>query len=422
MGTPRILEPTQESHHDPWPLQRAAIQDALSRLGRDPAHRERFAPWMNLALHTPADLAQLPFTTRAHLQVDPPLSDHGVPKSDIVRVHASSGTTGNRTISGYTAADLNLWTRMVARGLAALGVDRESVVYSTLAHGLFTGGFGFHQAATMLGATVIPGGQARSATHVDLIRRLQPTVLFSTPSYALHLADRFSPLPPVTLGVFGAEPWSEADRKRLEALWGMRAHDTYGLSEVIGPGVAFECPYGQGMHINSDHFIPEIIDESGTPLPAGTWGELVLTAPTRHARPLIRYRTGDRTRLDFSPCPCGRTLPRMARIRDRVDNMKVVRGVNVRPTDVAEALAAHPAEFGSWLLEVTRPGALDVLTLVAECEESGRPELARDLQKAVRAALGLTVQVRLETLGTLPHTGGKTHRWKDLRLTKPHRT
>ena len=422
MGSPRVLDPDVECSRDLWPLQRASVQEALQRLGHDPAHRARLSTWMSHALDSPADLARLPFTTRAHLHVEPPLSDHCVPRSDIVRIHASSGTTGKRTISGYTAADVHLWTRVVARGLAALGVDRESVVYSTLAHGLFTGGFGFHQAATFLGATVIPGGQARSATHVDLIRRLRPTVLFSTPSYALHLADRFSPLPSVALGVFGAEPWSEADRARLDDLWGMQAHDTYGLSEVIGPGVAFECPLGDGMHINADHFIPEIIDESGASLPPGEWGELVLTAPTRRARPLIRYRTGDRTKLDCSPCRCGRTLPRMARIRERVDDMRVIRGVNVRPADVAELLASRSAAFGSWCLEVTRPGALDVLTLVAECSESKHAELVDELHQALRPVLGLTVHVRLQPLGTLPHTGGKTPRWRDLRHTGQDQT
>ncbi len=415
MGSARILDPEIECHSDLWPRQRAALQATLRRLGSDPVHGARWSAMQSLALQHPDALGELPFTTKADLQISPPLSDHGVPRSEIIRIHASSGTSGRRTISGYTAADIALWTRVVARGLTALGIDADSVVYSTLAHGLFTGGFGFHQAATALGATVIPGGQAPSATHADLLRQLAPTVLFATPSYALHLMDRFAPLPPIELGVFGAEPWSEADRRRLETGWGMRARDTYGLSEVIGPGVAFECEHANGLHINADHFIPEIIDPAGRPLPAGQWGELVLSAPTRRARPLIRYRTGDYTCIDPTPCPCGRTLPRMARVSRRVDDMKVIRGVNVHPADVASTLADHPAEFGAWFLEVSRPAALDVLSLVVESSRPTDAALAHSLQQSLRPVLGLRVRVRLLPHGSRPHTGGKATRWVDLR-------
>lgn len=393
LGPPRILDPDVECSPDLWPRQRAALQ--------------RLVPDVR-------SLTDLPFTTKAHLHAAHPLAAMGVPAHQLVRVHASSGTSGTRTISAYTRADLDLWTRVVARGLAALGVGPTSVVYSTLAHGLFTGGFGFLQAATALGATVIPGGQAPSRTHADLIRRLRPSVLFATPSYAQHLADRHDDLPTVALGVFGAEPWSEADRTRLEHTWGMVARDTYGLSEVIGPGVAFECPEANGLHVNADHFIPEIIDLHGTPVPDGTWGELVLTAPTREARPLLRYRTGDRTRLDRTPCPCGRTLPRIARITGRVDDMVVVRGVNLRPSDVAHALSHHPEPIGHWHLALTRPEALDVLTLVAEVGVPS-PRLTASLAHHLRERLGLRLQVRLHAFGTCDHSGGKASRLHDLR-------
>jgi phenylacetate-CoA ligase len=409
-STPRILDPAVETEPDLWPRQRAALRGALVRLSR--AHQH--AHLASVDLHTPADLARLPFTTKADLRCTPPLSDHGVPLHDIVRVHASSGTTGSRTISGYTTADLALWTRVVARGLAAVGIDHHSVVYSTLAHGLFTGGFGFHQAATALRSTVIPGGQAPSATHADLIRQLKPTVLFSTPSYAQHLFDRFGPFPTLRLGVFGAEPWSEADRRRLEAC-GMVARDTYGLSEIIGPGVAFECSVASGMHINADHFIPEVVGPGGEVLAPGEWGELVLSAPTREARPLIRYRTGDRTRLDLSPCPCGRTLPRMARVHGRIDDMKVVRGVNVRPADIASVLADSPAPVGAWCLELSRPAALDELTLVVETAPSAPPELARHLDARLRTVVGLRVELRFVDFGHIDHHGGKASRWVDRR-------
>ena len=418
MRTGTILDPDVECSDDHWPAQQHALQATLHRLARDPAHREKWAPWSSAALTHRADLARLPFTNRAELHVHPPLSDHCVPRSELVRIHASSGTTGMRTLSGYTRADIHLWTHVVARGLAALGVDRTSLVYSTLAHGLFTGGLGFHQAASALGATVIPGGQARSVTHADLLRRLGPTVLFATPSYALHLLDRHGPLPSVALGVFGAEPWTEADRTRLETGWGMTARDTYGLSEVIGPGVAFECGEANGLHINVDHFVPEIIDEAGNVLPDGEWGELVLSAPTRQARPLLRYRTGDRTRLDSRPCSCGRTLPRMARIAGRVDDMKVVRGVNVHPQTVAAVLDRHAGVFGAWRLVLRRPGALDVLTLQLECPSPDNPELAEHLEAHLIPSLVLTVRVELHPPGALPHTGGKAARWADLRDTE----
>jgi len=403
MGAPRVLDPSAECSTDLWPRQQAALNALLGR---------RKLPFR---LAHPRDLATLPFTHKADLQTDSPLTAQGVPVRELVRIHASSGTSGQRTISAYTQHDLSLWTRVVARGLAALGVGTDSVVYSTLAHGLFTGGFGFHQAATRLGATVIPGGQANSHTHADLIRRLRPTVLFATPSYAQHLADRHGPLPPIELGVFGAEPWSEADRQRLQQSWGMTARDTYGLSEIIGPGVAFECPVSDGLHINADHFIPEVVDASGCPLPDGEWGELVLSAPTRQARPLLRYRTGDHTRLMRSPCPCGRTLPRMARVTGRVDDMRVVRGVNVHPAAVAAALAAWPEPHGGWFLELSRPAALDELTCVIELPGPTSEATSARLAQHLREHLGLRLSVRCVPLGSSPHHGGKVSRWKDTR-------
>ena len=355
---------------------------------------------------TPAELAQLPFTQKDDLHTHDGLGAFRVPARQLVRLHASSGTRGTRTLVGYTAADLSLWTQLVARGLAAVGVTEDSVIYSMLSHGLFTGGFGFTQAATALGALVVPGGGARSAVHVSMMRRLQPDVLFATPSYALHLARAHGPVPTISLGVFGAEPWTEADRQALADLYGMRALDTYGLSEVIGPGVAFECPHQQGLHINADVFWPEVVDGNGAPVPDGQLGELVITAPTKQALPLLRYRTGDRTRLDWSVCTCGRTLPRMARVRARVDDMVVVRGVNVRPGQVAELLSRQPG--GGWQLEVSRgPTGLDELTVVVESA------LSEAVLERLQAVLGLRLSVRVVPL--IPHAGGKAPRLVDLR-------
>jgi phenylacetate-CoA ligase len=351
---------------------------------------------------TPSDLATLPFTTKADLH--PPR--FSVPDRELVRLHASSGTQGERTLVGYTAADLQLWSQVVARGLAAVGVHEDTVVYSALGHGLFTGGFGFTQAATALGALVVPGSQARSAVHVDLLHRIQPHVLFATPSYALHLARAHGRVPQIALGVFGAEPWTESDRAALQAAYAMQARDTYGLSEVIGPGVAFECPAMRGLHINADVFWPEVVDLSGAVVSDGGEGELVLTAPTKQALPLLRYRTGDLTRLDWSPCACGRTLPRMARVTSRVDEMVVVRGVNVRPGQVAAVLETVP--HGAWQLQVTRgPTGLDEITLVVE---NGLPT---GVLERVSDVLGLRLTLRPVFL--LDHSGGKAQRLVDLR-------
>lgn len=412
--TGRVLDPEVECAADLWPRQRDALRAALTRLQAHPLHGPGLAHLRPDQLRTPDDLRRLPLSRRADLQVQPPLAGHSVPPRELVRVHASSGSTGSRTLSGYTRTDLALWTQVVARGLVAVGVDDHSIVCSMLHHGLFTGGFGFHQAATFLGCTVIPAGTGRSHVHADLVRQLSPTVLFATPSYAQHLADRCGPLS-VELGVFGAEPWSEADRARLEASWGMRARDTYGLSELIGPGVAFECDAGGGLHVNADAFVPEVVDADGQPVPDGTFGELVLSAPTRQARPLLRYRTGDRTALDRRPCPCGRTLPRIARIDGRLDDVRVVRGVNVHLHDVATALADHPADLGAWHLELSRPAALDQLALVVECPTPADPDLIQHLAAHLHDRLGLRVDVRTVARASLPHSGGKAPRWHDLR-------
>jgi len=389
---PRMVQPEVETatRSALWDRIRPALSGLVSGLGLP-------------VPQSPGCLAELPFTHKSHLQG---FDSFRVPRRALVRLHSSSGTAGPRTLVGYTAADLALWTRLVARGLAAVGVNEDSVVYSVLGHGLFTGGFGFTQAATALGALVVPGGGARSAVHVAMMRQVCPDVLFATPSYALHLARAHGPVPPISLGVFGAEPWSEADRRALSREYGMQAVDTYGLSEAIGPGVAFECPEHNGLHLNADAFWPEVVDADGQPVRDGTEGELVLSAPTKEALPLLRYRTGDRTRLDWSPCPCGRTLPRMSRVTGRVDEMVVVRGVNVRPSQVSAALSAHPST--GWQLEVSRGATgLDELAIVVE---SALPEVVFD---KLQDALGLRLVQRVVPI--LPHSGGKAVRLVDLR-------
>lgn len=353
-----------------------------------------------------ADLASLPMTIKDDLR--PPLGRLVVPRGELVRVHASSGSTAAPTVVAYTAGDLRLWSTLVARGLAAVGVGRHSVVHSALGYGLFTGGLGFHAAAEALGAMVVPAAAGRADRHRRLIAALSADVLFATPSYALHLAEIAADPPPIRIGVFGAEPWSEALRARLESAWGMTAYDTYGLSEIIGPGVAWECPARAGMHINEDAFLPEIIDPStGAVLPDGVEGELLLSSMAREAMPLLRYRTGDLTALDRRPCACGSTLVRMQRIRGRADAMVVVRGVNVFPGQIEDALLRVPGIRAIWQATVRRPAHLDVLSVSVECDTPADAGLCDAVAAALHDVLGLRVVVLLVAPGSLSHSGGK---------------
>lgn len=390
--------------------QRAALRQGWAALQRAWPHlRDR-------SLSEPWD--RLPFTTKADLRDGYPLQRIAVPQRALRRVHASSGTSGVPTVVAYTAADLALWARLIGRGLAALGVGPGTRVHSTLGYGLFTGGLGFHAAAEALGACVVPAAAGNSPRHRRLITDLRAEVLFSTPSYAMHLAESAqAPLPSVRLGVFGAEPMGEALRARLQDAWGMQAHDTYGLSEAIGPGVAWECPARAGLHVNADAFIAEVIDPAtGAVLPDGTEGELVLTAPTKEAMPLLRYRTGDRTAIRRAPCPCGRTLPRLMGIRGRVDGMLTVRGVNVYPSQIEAALLTFPAIRCSWRASVRRAGSLDRLTIEAEAEDGQRtPALEAAVARHLRDSLGVGAAVQLLPPGRLPDSAGKAQRLLDLR-------
>lgn len=407
---PRLWEPAreQESAAARWNRLRTALQATVRRLQAHPLHGPRLAHVDPAQLREPADLPQLPFTTKAQLHGPAALAHLAVPRARLARIHASSGTTGARTLVAYTAADLQLWTRLVARGLAAVGINENSVCYSMLGHGLFTGGLGFHQAAEALGAATVPAGPGGSAAHLQLLDRLRPDVLFATPSYALHLSQLPGFETTVALGVFGAEPWTEDVRRALEQRWGMAARDTYGLGEVIGPGVAFECGQSPGMHVNADVVWPEVVDPAtGQPVPDGTEGELVLTVPAKEALPLLRYRTGDRSRLLVGPCPCGRTLPRMARVAERVDDMRVVRGVNVYPSQVAAVVGAR-----AFVLELCRTGALDALQVVVE-RAAGEPELPASLEHRLQEVLGLRVELRGVAPGALGHGGGKAPRWRE---------
>jgi phenylacetate-CoA ligase len=390
---------------------------------------------------TLADLPRLPMVAKADLWAAYPFGMIQVPAEDLVAVHGSSGTGGRPTLVGYTRADLKLWARMCARALAAAGATRASIVHNAYGYGLFTGGVGIHQGAVELGATVIPVSGGMTARQVTLIRDLRPDILTCTPSYAIRLGEALAaagagPGQGLSLkaGLFGAEPWSSQLRARIEELLGLRALDIYGLSEVIGPGVAAEClEAGDGLHVNEDHFLVEAVDpDTGVPEPDGTLGELVFSTVTREALPLLRYRTGDIASLRRGTCVCGRTLVRMSKVTGRRDDMLVVRGVNVYPSEVERVLLASPALCPDYLLVVDEREAVSRLLVCCEYRTTaaGDPDSAAsagsgagqlpgsgDLESRLRAELGVSVAVRVLPAGTVPRSevgkAVRVVRWRD---------
>jgi phenylacetate-CoA ligase len=390
---------------------------------------------------TLADLPRLPMVAKADLWAAYPFGMIALPAEDLVAVHGSSGTGGRPTLVGYTRADLKLWARMCARALAAAGATRASIVHNAYGYGLFTGGMGIHQGAVELGATVVPVSGGMTARQVTLIRDLRPDILTCTPSYAIRLGEGLAeagagPGPGLSLkaGLFGAEPWSSELRARIEELLGLRALDIYGLSEVIGPGVAAEClEAADGLHVNEDHFLVEAVDPAtGAPVPDGTPGELVFSTVTREALPLLRYRTGDIASLRRGTCVCGRTLVRMSKVTGRRDDMLVVRGVNVYPSEVERVLLASPALGPDYLLVVDEREAAGRLLVCCEYRTTvaGAPDSAGsagpgagqvpepgDLESRLRAELGVSVAVRVLPAGTVPRSevgkAVRVVRWRD---------
>jgi phenylacetate-coenzyme A ligase PaaK-like adenylate-forming protein len=357
------------------------------------------------------DLAALPAITKQDLWDAYPFGLLAVPREEVVAVHGSSGTGGRPTLVAYSRADLKLWARMCARALAAAGATRNSIVHNAYGYGLFTGGLGIHQGAIELGATVVPVSGGMTPRQVTLIRDLQPDILTCTPSYAVRLGEALAEAgvrPAMTAGIFGAEPWSNELRARLNDLLGLRALDIYGLSEIIGPGVASECVVAaDGLHVNEDQFLVEAVDPAtGQPVPDGELGELVFTTVTKEALPLLRYRTGDIASLNRAPCPCGRTLARMSKVAGRKDDMLVIRGVNVYPSEVERVLLGHPALAPDYLLVVDERSPQS--RLIA-CIETGTAAPAPDgieaeLQSGLKDALGLSVDVRLLPPESVPRT------------------
>jgi phenylacetate-coenzyme A ligase PaaK-like adenylate-forming protein len=412
------------------PDERAALQsERLSALvarlrERNPMYRERLddAGVEGGATVGLDDLASLPFTTKRDLWDRYPWGMLTVPREQVVRVHGSSGTGGRPTLVGYSRADLALWAEVCARALGCAGAGPGTVTHVAYGYGLFTGGLGLHGGAELMGCTVVPASSGQSARQVLLLRDLGAEVLCCTPSYAARLGEVLVEegigLDELRLraGILGAEPWTSAMRAKIEALLGLKALDIYGLSEVIGPGVSCECVEAQnGLHVNEDHFLVEVVDPaSGAPVPAGTVGELVFTTLTREAMPVLRYRTGDIASLDPSPCPCGRTMARMSKVVGRADDMLVIRGVNVYPSEVEAVLLAEPAVGAQYLLVVDRTESMPSLVVVCELADGsgGDAERARaDIAVALERRLALRPEVRVVPGGTLPRVEiGKVQR------------
>ena len=377
-----------------------------------------------------ADLRHLPYTTKDDLRDNYPAGLFATSMDDVIRVHASSGTTGKSTVVGYTQADITLWASVIARCLMMAGVTRGDMVHNAYGYGLFTGGLGAHYGIEALGATVIPVSGGNSRRQVTIMRDFGSTVLMSTPSYALNLADAMSDagITPddlkLRVGIHGAEPWSENMREEVERKLGIKALDIYGLSEVIGPGVSMECLHSErGMHVLEDNFLPEVIDpETLEPLPCGETGELVFTTLTKEAFPLIRYRTKDISRLFLEPCGCGRTLVRMDKVTGRTDDMLIIRGVNVFPSQVEHVLMGIEGVEPHYQIEVSREGNLDVMAVLVEVSEHTFSDeikvlerLAQKIRAEIKDMLGVTCQVKLVEPRSIQRSEGKAQRVIDRR-------
>lgn len=375
------------------------------------------------------DLKKLPFSRKADFRANYPLGMLAVPLERVVRLHASSGTTGSRTMVGYTARDLDAWSELVARFATAAGVVESDVAQISFTYGLFTGGFGLHYGLEKVGATVVPASGGNTELQFSLMRDLGTSVLVATPTYALHLADvgrkvgfdfRESGL---RLGLFGAEPWSEGVRARIESDMGISATDNYGLSEVIGPGVSGECELKDGMHVAEDHFIAEVIDPAtGERVPDGQQGELVLTTLTREAVPVVRFRTGDLTVLRREPCGCGRRNARMSKVLGRTDDMLIIRGVNVYPSQVEKALLELDGIEPYFLIVVDRQGELDSLEVWVEVSEGLFSDDTREMrdfagrvEAHLKGALNVRASVSLKEPNSLERSTGKAKRILDRR-------
>ncbi len=394
-------------------------RQALDELGLKPSH-----------IKTLDDIRLLPFTEKAHLRESYPFGLFAVPMDQVIRVHASSGTTGKPTVVGYTRRDIRTWARLMARAMAAAGLRPGDRFHNAHGYGLFTGGLGFHYGAEELGVMVAPMSGGQTQRQVMLLRDFAADGMCGTPSYALNIAETAEAMDvdirrlPLRVGMFGGEPWSEGMRFELESRLGIDAVDVYGLSEIMGPGVGVECrEEKRGQHIFEDHFLPEIVDpDTGQPLPWGETGELVLTTLTKEACPLLRYRTRDITALDPAPCRCGRTHLRMRRVQGRSDDMLIIRGVNVFPSQVEDLLMQTENLTPFYQLEAFRDGNLDQLVvnvegaapLLAQGQEA-MARVAAKAQKTIKDYIGISTTVVIKHTGEIARSPGKAVRVIDHR-------
>lgn len=380
-------------------------------------------------IHSVDDIVLLPFTEKTDLRDEFPFGLFAAPKSDIVRIQGSSGTTGKPIVSGYTQHDIDVWTEMVARSLTAAGGGKDDIIQVCYGYGLFTGGLGAHQGAAKIGAMVVPMSSGNTQRQIMMMRELGSTILCCTPSYATYLGETIKEMgiPPEEIklksGVFGAEPWTEEMRQHIEELLHIDACDIYGLTEIAGPGVAFECLEKHGMHVNEDHVIPEIIDPvTEKQLPYGTPGELVFTTITKEGMPMIRYRTHDICTLTDEKCACGRTLVRMGRITARTDDMIVIRGVNVFPSQVESVLVSTNGVAPHYVLVVDRVNSSDTLEVKVELTEemfsdtvSHIEELKAKIGAEIKSVVGILAKVSLVPPKSIPRSEGKAKRVIDNR-------
>ncbi len=413
-------------------IQLQRLRETLERVyARVPFYRKRFneAGVRPSHLKTLADLKHFPFTLKSDLRDNYPFGLFATDLSEVVRIHASSGTTGKPTVVGYTAEDIRIWSEVMVRTFQCVGIGPHDVVQNAYGYGLFTGGLGAHYGAERLGCTVIPMSGGNTEKQLLVMQDFGVTAICCTPSYLLHLAEAAEkagmPIRKTKLrrGALGAEPWSDAMRQRIEEATGILALDIYGLSEVIGPGVSSECPAKCGLHVFEDHFYPEIIDpETGEVLPEGAEGELVFTMITKQALPLIRYRTRDISSLTYGKCACGRTICRMARVSHRSDDMLIVRGVNLYPSQIEAVLLDVEGTSPHYLIVLTRTGALDDLEVKVEIspelltdEVKGLERVRTTVQERIKSLLGLSAKVTLVEPGSIERSVGKAKRVLDLR-------
>jgi phenylacetate-CoA ligase len=414
-------------------LQVTRLKQTLERAyARVPHYRKAFdaAGVTPESLRSLDDIRRFPFTLKTDLRDNYPFGMFAVPRPELIRLHASSGTTGKPTVVGYNRSDLALWSDLMARSLACAGVRPGDIVHNAYGYGLFTGGLGVHYGAERLGCTVVPVSGGGTERQVVLLADFAADVICATPSYALNIAEvaaaagvdlRSSRL---RAGVFGAEPWSDAIRHDLEQRFGIKAVDIYGLSEILGPGVACECDAAQaGLHGWEDHFLFEILHpESLQPQPAGESGELVITTLTKEALPMVRYRTRDITRLEHAPCACGRTHVRIMRVTGRDDDMLIIRGVNVFPSQVESVLVGFPGLAPHYQILLTRDGALDAMTveveLAPDVAATDRARKASEVVAHIKSMIGVTCKVEVKAPGEVPRSQGKAIRVRDLRKEK----